>query len=285
MGGIVWLASYPKSGNTWTRNFLHNLLCESSAESDGHNLNQMHIKTAWDSSLRWYEPFTNIKDFDTMTAEDCAAIRMQANEEIARTAGDGLAFVKTHNAMMLDHGVPLINPKVTAGAVYILRNPLDVAVSYRHHMNTDLDETIEIMGASGVFNRAIELMAYERHGSWSEHVNSWTRKPNRSLFIMRYEDMLDDPEQSFTALTQFLRIETTSARILKAIELSSFEKLQQKENQQGFLEKPANNEENFFRKGTKDQWRDELSETQILQIISDHREQMVRFDYIPDEYC
>jgi len=281
MGGLVWLASYPKSGNTWTRNFLHTLLGEQS--SVAHDINKMQERTAWDSSYRWYKPFLDSKTFDQCTMERIASVRMQANALMAESAGDGLLFVKTHNAMMSDHeNIPLINPKVTAGAVYIIRNPLDVAISYSHHLNFSIDKTIQFMALSKAFIPHSDKMAYEFQGSWSEHVSSWTKKANPALHIMRYEDLQQNPLNTFSQLVNFLRIETTDTKIAATIDASSFDKLKEMEEKHGFSEKP-DHAQRFFRKGQINEWRNVLSKRQVRELVAAHGEQMERFGYLPEQ--
>ena len=154
MGKLVWLASYPKSGNTWTRNFLHNLL-GSEQEEETHDINSMNKKTSWDSGWHWYKPFLpeGRKSFQECTRREISNARMRANQHIANSISpQGLVFVKTHNAMVLDCDVPMINNEVTASAVYIIRNPLDVAISYSHHLNFTIDQTIKYMAVKGVMS-------------------------------------------------------------------------------------------------------------------------------------
>lgn len=278
MGGIVWLASYPKSGNTWTRNFLHNLLYP----SDGtHDINKMTGLTTYEIAGHWYEGLLP-RAIEDCSLEEVAAVRMAAQQKIADNA-DGLVFVKTHNALGADHGQPLINTKVTAGAIYIVRNPLDVAVSYRHHLGTDLDDAILRMGRQNHCTRNFEHVVYELMGSWSQHVLSWTRKEHRALHIMRYEDMRADPERAFGALAEFLLLNPGNNELTRAIEASSFDKLRQMEEAAGFYEKPEA-AERFFRKGKVDEWREALSEDQVARIVADHREQMERFGYLPEGF-
>jgi len=280
MGGLVWLASYPKSGNTWTRNFLHNLLNKNS--DTPHNINQMQHKTAWDSSYHWYKPFLTKKP-DQCSYEEMARVRMQANQYMADVAGKGLLFVKTHNAMVAHCGVPMINSKVTAGAVYIIRNPLDVVVSYSHHLGIDIDQTITFMATHGKVISGSDRMAYDLQGSWTEHVLSWTRKPNSSLHIVRYEDMSRETEKTFSELVGFLQILCEPMEITNAIQASTFEKLQKMESDSGFREKP-DTAKSFFRKGEVDQWKTVLTREQIHRVIEDHGEQMKHFDYLPEGY-
>ncbi|MCH8208191.1 MAG: sulfotransferase domain-containing protein [Nitrospinae bacterium] len=279
MGGLVWLASYPKSGNTWTRNFLHNIL-----RGDGEgsfDINKMNTLTTWDSGMQWYKPLLD-KPLEDCTKEEVAAVRIQANQRMADATPD-LVFVKTHNAMVADRGVPMVNSKVTAGAVYIVRNPLDVAISYSHHLNKTIDETINFMNLVGFQSQNRDKMAYEVQSSWLEHVYSWTRKENPSLFVMRYEDMLVNPLKEFGKLIKFLRIRTPRRVLEEAIEASSFKKLKEQEDEKGFGEKPKD-AKSFFRTGKSDQWKDTLNKDQIEEIIRVNREQMARFHYLPQGY-
>lgn len=260
---------------------MHTLLSEESSVT--HDINSMQSKTSWDSSYRWYKPFLNGKKFADCTMEELAAVRMQANAHMAETAGDGLLFVKSHNAMMSDHGgIPLINAKVTAGAVYIIRNPLDVVISYSHHNSISIDKTLEFMARPSAVIALSDRMAYELQGSWSEHVMSWTRKPNPALHIMRYEDMQQDSLAAFIKLVNFLRIDVDENKVRQAIEASSFEKLKEMEQQSGFKEKPDVAKQ-FFRKGKVGEWRSVLSKRQVREIVATHGEQMERFGYLPEQ--
>ena len=272
MGGLVWVASYPKSGNTWTRTYLHYLL---RGEVD---INRMNLLTTWDSRQIWYQPLLD-RPLKECTKQEVAEVRLQSQERIAEQTDD-LVFVKTHNAMVADHGTPMFNPKVTAGAVYIVRNPLDVAVSYSHHLDVSLDETIELMNMKGMQVPNREEMAYEVHGAWWENVSSWTHKPNPALFVMRYEDMLENPRKTFGDLTRFLMINATGEQIEDAIRASSFEKLKSQEKERGFVEKPRE-EMRFFREGRANQWQKVLSASQVDAVISANRVQMARFHYLP----
>ena len=280
--GIVWLASYPKSGNTWTRTFLHNLIKLLTGEDDnGQDINAMNDYTAWDISARMYSEMLG-KDVESATRAEIAAIRPMVQEKLANDT-DGLLFVKTHNALVMDRGYPAINSAVTSGAVYIVRNPLDVAISYGHHMGKTTDDAIRQMEQEGLETNVTEKSVYEVYSSWSHHVQSWTRRPNRAVYIMRYEDMLERPVRTFGALARHLLMTPTKGQLMKAIDLSSFEKLQKQEDKEGFNEKPEVSEK-FFRAGKSGQWKDELSGAQIARIVTVHRTQMKRFGYIPDGY-
>jgi hypothetical protein len=277
VGGLVWIASYPKSGNTWTRSFLHRLLAEDGEQFD---INEMNRLTTWDSAALWYQPMLP-GPLQESSKEEVASVRPRANQRIADDA-DELVFVKTHNAMVADRGTPMVNPKVTAGAIYIVRNPLDIAVSYSFHLGRGIDDTISYMNRRGVQTNNNPQMAYEVQSSWREHLWTWTRKPSPSLFVMRYEDLLARPREVFGALARFLRVRVSRPRLERAIEESSFERLQAQESEKGFAEKPETAEA-FFRAGKSEQWRAVLTPLQIAAVVDANRDLMQRFGYLPEE--
>ncbi len=278
--GIVWIASYPKSGNTWTRAFLHNVIKITNGEAEGEqNINAMGEYSTWDISLGLFKEVLG-KDPHEVDRAEIAAARPRVQEMIAEQT-DGLSFVKTHNALMMDRGVPTINSAVTSGAIYIVRNPLDVAISYSHHMGRSIDYAIEHMERKSLETKMTEKSVYEVYGSWSEHVHSWTRKKNRAVYIMRYEDMIAQPNVTFGALARHLLLMPSKEQLLRAIELSSFERLQKQESKEGFKERPEVAKK-FFRQGKANQWQHVLTRSQIRRIIAAHQVQMRRFGYLPE---
>lgn len=279
--GILWLASYPKSGNTWTRTFLHNLfkILEGDCPAP-QNINEMYEFTAWDLMAESYEKLLG-KPVKECTRQEIADVRPKVQAQVAAET-DGLAIVKTHHALVKDRGVPAINFEVTTGAVYIVRNPLDVAISFSHHMDTTVDETIDLMQVRDAETAITERSVYEVYGSWSQHVESWTRKSHRGLYLMRYEDMLSDPTRTFGGLARHLLLRPSQCQLGDAIERSSFEKLQNQEAELGFSEKPRD-AQRFFREGRAGQWRDRLTRRQVRRILKAHHVQMARFGYLTDE--
>jgi hypothetical protein len=279
--GIVWLASFPKSGNTWTRAFLHNLAKILSLETDSQNINELGRFSAGEpakerfAEMLGHEPTNDHR-------EEIAGIRHRVQEKLADEQ-EGLVFVKTHNALVSDRGSTTINFAVTSGAIYIVRNPLDVAISYAHHIGRSIDEAIDLMALEGAETRVTDKQVYEVFGSWSEHVYSWTRNPHPAIYVMRYEDMLADPKKSFGGLVDHLLIEARPRQIAKAIERSSFENLQQQEKKGGFRERSENASASFFREGRAGQWKEVLTKAQIDRIVKDHGQQMKRFGYLTDD--
>lgn len=279
--GIIWLASYPKSGNTWTRNYLYTLLNVMKGLDDPETLsiNRITESTTWELARHWYADFTS-KPLEQHSKKEISLLRAKAQRKIA-DAANGVALVKTHNALVADRGTPMINFEVTSGAVYIVRNPLDVAVSLSHHIDDTIDEAIRRMNLSGLETAVSESAVHEVWGSWSENVLSWTAKPHRAIYVMRYEDMSADPETTFGKLARHLLLRPTGRQLRRAIELSSFDRLKAQEQTDGYREKPKQAKE-FFREGRTGQWRNRLTPDQVASIIDANRVQMDRFGYVPD---
>ena len=277
--GLVWLASYPKSGNTWTRAFLSNLATILAGEIKELDVNAIGRFSAGENFTSYYADRLGFKPTEKHRKE-VAALRHEVQQSIADQYDD-LVFVKTHNGLVIDHGRSIINFAVTSGAIYIVRNPLDVAISLSHHMGETIDETIEIMGLPDAETTINDLRVYEIWGSWSQNVASWTRKPHRAIYVMRYEDMLDEPQKTFGALARHLLLDATPSQVDLAIERSSFAKLKSLEDKTGFIEKPET-AQRFFREGRAGQWKEILSRQQVDRIVKDHGEQMARFGYLPN---
>lgn len=276
--GIVWLASYPKSGNTWTRAFLHNLVRVTSGEAQAQQINELNQFSMTSSATYLFEKVLGFSPTEKHL-DQIAAARAGAQEYLADLV-EGLIFVKTHQALAVDRGHPTINFSVTSGAIYIIRNPLDVAVSYAHHLAGTVDEAIHLMNTKNAETAVTDKQVYELYGSWSQHVLSWTRKPHRAIYVMRYEDMLTDPQKTFGGLARHLLFTPTEQQLADAIDRSSFDRLREQEEQEGFLERP-DVAKRFFREGRTGQWKEVLTPAQVQRIVDAHGEQMQRFGYLP----
>ena len=278
MGKILWLASYPRSGNTWVRALLHNLLRR---PATAYDINRLQDFTLIDSQARWYRVF-DPRPCEELTKEEVAALRPRVHEAMTRAFPDTV-LVKTHNALVEDRGTPMISLEHTAGAIYIVRNPLDVAVSYSHHFGVPLADAVAAMNRPGNQSVANQpQFVYELHGSWSENVRSWTATPSPGLHVVRYEDLLRAPERTVAGIAAFLGLSVVPDQICCVVEFSSFAVLQQQEARHGFRERSLKAAE-FFRAGEVGQGRRLLPANLIESLVALHQEQMARFGYWPLE--
>jgi len=276
MGRIIWLASFPKSGNTWMRAYLHNLLRD---PSQAYDINRLGEFSYSDSTIHFYKTYLGSKPPQEWTNEEIMDTRWKAQRDISRMSVDDV-FVKTHNAHVEYDGKPMIHMDLTAGAIYVVRNPLDVCISFADHYGSTIDEAIKVMNDITSGTPTGDQLVFEIHKNWSTHVLSWTNQPGPWLHVIRYEDMLKKPLVSFSRVARFLGLNPERARIERAIQASSFESLRAQEDQKGFRER-SYKAEKFFRVGKAGQWRTALSKAQIDQVIEANKVQMERFGYWP----
>jgi hypothetical protein len=275
MGRIIWLASYPKSGNTWMRAFIHNLLRD---PRDGYDINRLGEFSFSDSTLHFYKEHIG-KPVPEWTNQDIMAVRWKVQRDIGKLSTDDV-FVKTHNAHIEFDGHPMINMDLSAGAIYIVRNPLDVLISLADHYACPIDEAVRIIGDNSSGTPNGDQLVFEMHRTWSVHVFSWTKQPGPWLHVVRYEDMLRKPIVAFSRVARFLGLTPPRDRLERAIQASSFKSLRAQEDEKGFRER-SYKAEKFFRVGKAGQWREVLSKAQIERVVEVHKEQMERFGYWP----
>jgi len=275
MGNIVWLASYPKSGNTWLRVFLANLLADSVVPIALSDLAK-YARIEADPEL--YSQVAG-RPSTQLNFEELCSLRPQVQAALAASAS-GTVFVKTHSMAGSFEGVPLLAPQATAGAIYIVRNPLDVVISMTYHFSISLDEAIDYLGNERAATENNALFVTEFLGSWSQHVNSWAQTNNHHILVLRYEDLLMKAQEYFGKVAHFIGMGAEHNRISRAIAFSNFTLLADMEARDGFAERPMNGSR-FFRAGLANQWRDVLSRDQVERIIANHGAQMVRFRYMP----
>ena len=190
---------------------------------------------------------------------------------------DAYTYVKDEDA--------LLNSLATKCAVYIIRNPLDVVVSYAAHNGSDIDTAIKIMHdtthclsskANGLSNQHRQKLL-----GWSEHVSSWINQTQVELLIIRYEDLQFDSFATVTKLAEFIGLPSDAANIGRAIENSSFSRLKSQEQESNFREKPSKMG-SFFREGKVGGFKNVLTQDQIEYIIKMNKNIMKKFGYLDE---
>lgn len=277
---FVWLASWPKSGNTWVRCLLTNFLSES---NEPVSIDALIGRLA--ANMKTFDTFAGVPS-SHCTEDEAESLRpsvyrFQAAAEV-ESGHDGLLFSKVHDAF----GVtalrePLFPPDVTAGAVYLMRNPLDVAVSWAFHGGiTDMSKTVAALcSPAGRMAAGNSDQLRQRMGDWSSHVESWTCAPFPVL-VLRYEDLLAEPVETLAQLVRFLKLngDDDKNRLRRAVEFSSFARLREAEDQHGFLDRPPDSRR-FFRSGRAGDWRSYLTSQQARAVIEAHGPVMSTWGY------
>lgn len=274
---LTWLASYPKSGNTWFRIFLANALVD---EPEPRDINALELATPIAASRSLFQSVSGWSSASLHLSE-VRLLQPALYRQLSSHSADG-CYLKTHEAYTKNSANAWLHePAVSRGCIYFVRNPLDVCLSWANHCGISVDRAIKQMGQSQWLagKQSLGKSQFPQQTlSWSQHVLSWTRQTSVPVLVLRYEDMLAEPEQTFAKAAQFLDLNLSRERLQKAIRFSSFSELKRQESQQGFAEKPDKSKA-FFRQGTAGHWRQQLSASQIDQIISDHATVMQQFGY------
>ncbi len=282
MNNVTWLASYPKSGNTWTRAFLTALMgniCEVNINGLGN------ITIA--SAMLPFEFATGVRASD-LTDDEIETLRPEAHRFLAEM-NENHYFLKVHDAYIYTaKEEPMFPTDATHSAVYLLRNPLDVAVSWANHSGITIENSVNQLcnpkqalsqtGPAGNIGNQLR----QRMFTWGGHVESWINAKEIKVLTIRYEDMKADAVREFSRLVDFTELGKTKEEIIAAEEACRFEKLKKQEEEKGFREKRAGCE-NFFNKGKTGYWKDELTEEQVKKIIDTNFDMMLKFGYIDED--
>jgi aryl sulfotransferase len=289
----IWLASYPKSGNTWFRMLLANLSADDGKPVDINDLPER----GGIASAR--EPFDHLLLIDSglLTHDEIDCLRPRVYEELARGAEDDeydspqappqLRFVKVHDAYTLTpKGEPLLAGRRGAdGAILIARDPRDVVPSFAHHTNVGIDDAIAFLNdANGTFcskqHRQHPQLRQMLPG-WSGYMASWLDQDEIPIHLIRYEDLAADTFGTFRRALDFAGRAASDDDVRRAIAFADFAELRRQEREKGFRETPRQAGGLFFRRGEAGGWRNELAAEQIARIEAAHAPMMRRLGYEP----
>ncbi len=286
-----WLASYPKSGNTWLRMLLANM----SATDAPADINDLPERGGIASARGPFDHLTLI-DSGLLTFDEIDALRPRVYEELARGAQDdeydnepdaaSVRFVKAHDAYTLTpKGEPLLaGARGADAAIVIVRDPRDVAPSLANHGHIGIDEAIARMSddEDGFCARSDRQhnQLRQRLLGWSGHVTSWLDQRDIPVLPVRYEDMRADPAGQLRRVLGFARRPASEEDIARAVAFADFAELSGQEQEKGFREAPRPYAGGaFFRRGEAGAWRDELTPEQVARIEAAHGAVMRRLGY------
>lgn len=277
MGNIVWIASYPKSGNTWLRILLANYLHNSDVPLPLDRLEEFCVGDM--NALPYSECLG--RNMANCSLKELKKTRLDVQRYMAQKV-EGTLLVKSHMNFCFKDKSPAIARDVTRGAICVVRNPLDVVVSFADHYGVTIDQAIEASHYKSHVIPGSEHTVPQYLGTWSDHVTSWLDSGDLYRVIMRYEDLSSDTPRAFNIILKFLNLTAAPGQVDRAIRFSRFESLQKLEAQSGFAEKSGHSTR-FFRGGRTGDWRQALSQPQRDRIIAHHGSVMKRLGYLrPD---
>lgn len=217
-----------------------------------------------------------------LSFEEIDLLRPLVYTEISKESND-ILFIKTHDAFTHNVNNEEIFPKnITHSVIHIVRNPLDVAVSFAHHSHIPIDKSINTLNSEekclACKKSLLNKQLRQKLLSWSEHYYSWKHSQTHYLLI-KYEDLLSHPKETFKKILIHIYKHYDSTKLEQAIAYSSFSELKKQENKNPFKEKPLHAEA-FFRKGKKDSWKEEMTTKQQRKIIDTHQKVMQELGYL-----
>ena len=291
MTRTIWLASYPKSGNTWFRILVANL---SAKDGKPANINDLPERSGI-ASARILFDYLSLIDSDLLTHDEIDCLRPRVYENLASGALDDehdkleeiqpVRFVKVHDAYTLTRkGEPLLAGRRGAdGAILIVRDPRDVAPSLANHNRGSIDEAIRFMcDAAAAFcgtSRRLHNQLRQQLPGWSGWMESWLGQSDIPVHLIRYEDMKADTLGTFRRALDFAGRMASDEDIRRAVAFADFAELRRQEEENGFHEAPSDPGGKFFRRGKAGAWRDELTAEQVGRIEDAHAPMMRRLGY------
>ena len=265
---IIWIPSYPKSGNTYLRSFLSSYYYSKEGKFDFNlllNINQF-------PSLR----YSDIKSYTYVNAA-----KNWINNQKKFFNKEQLFFLKTHNSLEEYFGYKFTNSLETLGAIYIVRDPRNIITSMCNHFSMNFNEAYNRMidqnASLSRKNEDGDLSNFSFLGSWSNHYRSWKNNFEFKTLIIKYEDLEKDAYNEFWKILTFIEDLTgkkepiNKKKFVNSLNSTNFSNLKQKEKLHGFKESlsyKSNNKTNFFNLGFKNKWQEILPE-EISEKVKD----------------
>ena len=253
---IIWIASYPKSGNTYLRSFLASYYFSQDGKFDFDQLLKIH-------------QFPNMKfsKFTPKSKEDASSNWLYNQNSFFDKKN--LNLVKTHNCLFPYKGNKFTTKKQTLGAIYIVRDPRNIITSLTHHYSLEYHEAYKhlIDENSSLLEKSHEsdYSNFTYLNSWANHYKSWKNNLNFEVLFIKYEDIEKDKEETFRKIIFFVNKLTNKDRkidekkFVNSLKSTSFSNLKNKELNEGFEEsvfsKKTGKKINFFNLGFNNRWQ------------------------------
>ncbi len=266
---ITWIASYPRSGNTWVRAFI-------TAYANNGEIDINSIMQTGDKHPAYYGDILKMPINEWFMPHQ-AMIKPAAMLRMLEDAGNNL-LLKTHDCNLEIAGVEQIPPMLTRTAIYVVRDPRDVVLSFKNHYDMpSMSAAVDQMLNDETLTRFPDSGLYVPQRSWQMHTASWTRKLPYEILVLRYEDLLAKPFETFSKVIRLLKMDFDVKLIKKSIEACSFDKFKKAEQSDGFQEGVG---QTFFYKGQARRWEKELDAALQQRIVKACRREMKTFGYL-----
>ena len=230
---IIWIASYPKSGNTYIRSFLASYFFSQKGKFDFDQLLNIH-------------QFPNMK-FSKMKIETMeeASKNWIYNQRIFFKKKK-LNLIKTHNCLLEFKGNKFTTKNETLGAIYIVRDPRNLVTSFTHHYSQNYDQALKFMldKNSALIEKSVneDYSNFAFLSSWSNHYKSWKNNLEFETMFIKYEDLENKKSEIFGEIVMFINRllknnnQLDDKKFLNSVKSTNFSNLKNKELNEGFEE-------------------------------------------------
>ena len=279
---IIWLASYPKSGNTWLRSLLASYYFSPNGSFNFNLLNKI-------AQFPAPKYFKDVKD-RIVNPEDYSKFWIQKQIEINKDKK--LRFFKTHSAMCKINENSFTDSHNTLGAIYILRDPRNLITSLSNHFQLNLEESLDFMTTEKkalIEKENSKFKAFVPIFSWRFHLKSWSESKSFRTILIRYEDLTNETFYTFKKIVQFVDELTKNGskfnkeKAKRVISNCDFKNLQKLEEENGFSEamtkKNLKEKIKFFNLGRENNYKKILGEDLINKMNKLFQEELIKYKY------
>mgnify|MGYP001483910644 FL=1 len=279
---IIWVASYPKSGNTWVRSIISSLIYTKDGIFDFSSIKKIDQYP----QRRFLEYFT--QDYNNI--HEIKKHWITSQERI--NLDTKIKFFKTHHLNCKVDNYPFTNKECTRATIYIVRDPRNLIDSISNHFSKSIEESKKFLLTSKILSpgKEIELRGgnvITYLGSWKEHYKFWT-KDNENLLIIRYEDLVKNIHHEIDKIVKFLKnfinFEISDTKKENIIKSTSFEALKKIEENGKFTENVfvsgSNEKVKFFNKGPNNNWQNTLPKNTKIELENELRNELTELGYL-----
>ena len=273
---IVWLTSYPKSGNTWVRAFLSAYLHSPNGNFNFNLLDKIEEFPQHDL----LNQFMNKKNFHSL--KEISKYWIKAQEVI--NLNNKITFLKTHSALCNINGNFFTTNNSSLICIYIVRDPRNVILSLSNHFGKTQEESYKILTDERyiIYPRvSSELFPATHIASWKTHYLSWKNSNTKNKIIIKYEDLINDSKNTFKKILNFLNehanIKYDENRFINSINTTQFEDFKKYEEKYGF---DKGQKDKFFHLGKRNDWKSLLDTKISSKIMNEFKFEMNELGYI-----